>query len=57
MKGQENFLSNMLTAWLRKDDNVKDEPSWKNLCEALRTCGLNGIADEIGKIFYGGTYG
>ena len=49
MRAQGNFVNNMLTAWLRKDDNVRKDPTWTSLCEALRACGHGGIADKIGK--------
>ena len=41
----------MVTSWLRKDDDVKkkcgDPLTWEALVNALRTLGKTGIADEI----------
>ena len=47
------FLDDVVTAWLRKEDQVseKGEPSWTVLVNALkhRRVGQTGIADNIAK--------
>lgn len=40
-------LSDVVAAWLRREDNVKEPPTWKNLVKALRSIGQNGIANRI----------
>lgn len=40
----------MVSAWLRKDDNVlkwSGPPSWNSLQDALEACGHTGIASKI----------
>jgi len=43
------FLDDVITAWLRKEDQVKGEPSWTVLVSALkhRRVGKTGIATNI----------
>ena len=54
MKDYDTFLDDVIAAWLRKEDNVKDkgEPSWTVLISALKHCRVSqtGIADDIAKI-------
>ena len=51
MKDSETFLDNVITAWLRKEDQVikKGEPSWTVLVSALKhpRVGQTGIANII----------
>ena len=53
LKDSDTFLDDVITAWLRKEDQVTDkgEPSWTVLISALkhRRVGQTGIADEIAK--------
>ena len=53
MKDSDTFLDDVITAWLRKEDNVKEkgEPSWVVLSNALkhRRVSQTGIADDIAK--------
>ena len=53
MKDSDTFLEDVITAWLRKEDNVKEkgEPSWTVLIRALkhRRVGQTGIAYCIEK--------
>ena len=43
------FLDRVISAWLRKEANVQQEPTWRILVEALRhrRLGQHGIADKI----------
>ena len=51
MKTSDSFLDDVISAWLRKEDHVKEmgEPSWTVLIKALkhRRVGQIGIADKI----------
>ena len=53
MKDSDSFLDDVIAAWLRKEDNVKEkgEPSWTVLIRALkhRRVSQTGIADDIAK--------
>ena len=53
LKDSETFLDDVITAWLRKEDQVaeKGEPSWTVLVDALkhRRVGQTGIANTIAK--------
>ena len=53
MMKSETFLDDVIAAWLRKEDNVKEkgEPSWTVLINALkhRRVSQTGIADDIAK--------
>ena len=53
LKGSDTFLDDVITAWLRKEDQVaeKGEPSWTVLIDALkhRRVGQTGIANNIAK--------
>ena len=53
MMDSDTFLDDVITAWLRKEDNVKEkgEPSWAVLSNALkhRRVSQTGIADDIAK--------
>ena len=53
LKDSETFLDDVITAWLRKEDQVpeKGEPSWTVLVDALkhRRVGQTGIASTIAK--------
>ena len=48
-----NIPGDMVTAWLRKQDNVKEKSgdplTWKALVDALKRIGQQGIADDIFK--------
>ena len=46
----------VVAAWLRREDNVNDPPTWKSLIKALREVGQNGIAEivEQDKLVAGG---
>jgi len=47
----KTFLDDIITAWLQKEDQVKEEPSWTVLVSALKHCrvGKTGIATNIAK--------
>ena len=51
MKDSDTFLDDVIAAWLRKEDNVKEkgEPSWTILISALKhhRVSQTGIADDI----------
>ena len=51
LKDSDTFLDNVIAAWLRKEDQVREkgEPSWTVLIKALRHRRLEqiGIADTI----------
>ena len=53
LKDSDTFLDDVITAWLRKEDQVteKGEPSWTVLVNALkhRRVGQTGIANNIAK--------
>ena len=53
LKDSDTFLDEVITAWLRKEDQVseKGEPSWTVLVNALkhRRVGQTGIANNISK--------
>ena len=53
LKDSDDFLDDVIAAWLRKEDQVTDkgEPSWAVLISALkhRRVGQTGIADKITK--------
>ena len=53
LKDSDTFLDDVITAWLRKEDQVaeKGEPSWTVLIDALkhRRVGQTGIANNIAK--------
>ena len=53
LKDSDTFLDDVITAWLRKEDQVseKGEPSWTVLVDALkhRRVGQTGIANSIAK--------
>ena len=51
MKDTDTFLDDVITAWLRKEDQVKGQPSWTVLVSALkhRRVGQTGIASIIAK--------
>ena len=53
LKDSDTFLDEVITAWLRKEDQVseKAEPSWTVLVNALkhRRVGQTGIANNISK--------
>ena len=49
-KSTENFCLNLVSAWLREEDEVSErsgKPSWESLAEALEEIGQNGIARTI----------
>lgn len=43
----DSLLNGMVDAWLRRDDDVIEAPSWVSLADALQRCGLNVIASQI----------
>ena len=45
----DTFLSDVIAAWLRKEDYVEKEPSWMALVNALKhsTVKQDGIANKI----------
>jgi len=47
----KTFLDDIITAWLQKEDQGKEEPSWTVLVSALkhRRVGKTGIATNIAK--------
>ena len=53
LKDSDTFLDDVITAWLRREDQVAEngEPSWTVLVDALkhRRVGQTGIANNIAK--------
>ena len=49
LKRMRDLPSEMVAAWLRKEDDVlkQGKPTWKILVNALRDIGQNGIANSI----------
>ena len=47
---QKSLCDEMVHAWLRRDDNVVQTPSWENLAIALEATGFKGIAADIRKV-------
>ena len=49
MDTSNTFRDDVIAAWLRKEDRVKEKPSWKVLINALkhRRVGQTGIANKI----------
>jgi hypothetical protein len=43
----EHLPSDMVAAWLRKEDFVDDDPTWRTLIKALKKVGQAGIAKAI----------
>ena len=56
LKDSPTFLDDVITAWLRKEDQVaeKGEPSWRVLVNALKhhRVGQTGIANKIAEGMY-----
>ena len=49
-KSTENFCLNLVSAWLREEDEVSErsgKPSWESLAKALEEIGQNGKARTI----------
>ena len=47
---REDVMNEMISRWLRKDDNVTKttgRPSWQSLAKALEDEGYTGVADDI----------
>ena len=52
LQWMEYLLDEMVAAWLREDDNVRQAtgpPTWASLAAALESTGHNGIAFKIRK--------
>ena len=49
LKKMRDLPSEMVAAWLRKEDNVleRGKPTWRLLATALKDIGQNGVADSI----------
>ena len=49
LKKMRDLPSEMVAAWLRKEDNVLKygKPTWRLLATALKDIGQNGVADSI----------
>ena len=51
LEKMQNLPGDMVRAWLRKEDNVKEKSgdplTWSILVAALRNIGQNGVADDI----------
>ena len=49
LKRMQDLPSEMVAAWLRKEDNVLENghPTWRLLTTALKDIGQNGIANSI----------
>lgn len=49
--GSHSFKEDVIAAWLRKEDNFREEPTWTVLIEALKHSRVKqmGIADKIAK--------
>ena len=44
LKKMKSLPGDMVAAWLRKEDFVSEEPTWRTLIEALKRVGQGGIA-------------
>ena len=52
LQWMEYLLDEMVAAWLREDDNVRQAtgpPTWASLAAALESTGHNGMASKIRK--------
>ena len=51
MMGSHSFREDVIAAWLQKEDNVREEPTWTVLIEALKDPRVKqmGIANKIAK--------
>ena len=51
LEKMQNLPGDMVKAWLRKEDNVKEKSgdplTWSILVAALRKIGQNGVANDI----------
>ena len=50
LESTENFCLNLISAWLREEDDVSERsgtPSWENLANALEEIGQKGIARNV----------
>ena len=47
LQRMQNLPKDMVAAWLRKEDFVREDPTWKILTEALRRVGQGGVAQTI----------
>jgi hypothetical protein len=49
LKKMRDLPSEMVAAWLRKEDNVLEfgKPTWRRLVTALKSIGHNGVAGSI----------
>ena len=47
LQRMKHLPGDMVAAWLRKEKNVTDDPTWKTLIEALEREGQVGIASVI----------
>ena len=41
------FPADMVAAWLRREDNIVGEPTWRSLVQALKRVGQGGVAYKI----------
>lgn len=47
LKKMKVLPDDMVAAWLRKEDYVQEDPTWRGLIEALKVVGQRGIAESI----------
>ena len=47
LQKMKSLPEDMVAAWLRKEEYVSEDPTWRTLIKALRRVGQTGIADTI----------
>ena len=49
LRRMKNLPDEMVAAWLRREDYVSEDPTWRALVKALRRVGQAGVAETIEK--------
>ena len=57
LKRMHSLPGDMVAAWLRKEDDVLENPTWKVLSEALKDTGQTGLAKKIQQKYQHGMTG
>lgn len=47
MEKMKNLPGDMVAAWLRREEYVSEDPTWRSLIKALKRVGQRGIAEKI----------
>lgn len=47
LKKMKKLPEDMVVAWLRKEEYIKKDPTWRILVEALKQVGQTGVAESI----------